>query len=104
MHFFYFKCRKRIWLLSNDKTFSGYERLLKTLVPIARFTSNTYMQMALEHLYLAYFQFVNRPRSFDDTKLLVEVDRLHTELFEQFPQHFTESKNGWIDFATEDYK
>lgn len=78
--------RSKLKELAVAEDFSDYKKLLQTSVRISRYVTHFEMKEVLNRkIYFAYVQFVNRPKAFDDSTQLAEVDRLHIDLYKQSP-------------------
>lgn len=70
--------RENLKKLKDASDFQPYIDLLKTAKPLIDF-----LPLATQiDIHDAYFLFINRKEAFDNEALLIEVDKLHIELFE----------------------
>lgn len=80
---------------AND--FADYIQLLRTVVGMGytrkdwsgyHIEFSSLFEQTMLKLYFAFIKFVDRPHVFDQTEQLIEVDRVHSLLAEQFPENF----------------
>lgn len=92
----------KIKAIAEATDFGDYIKLLETCIKIAKYQFRFEVQQTLRRVFHAYFQFVNRPSVFEDSKQLKEVDFLHIKFYEQHPTTFqlftilNEAQYQWV--------